>query len=56
MKKTKEVPHRKFMFPLDEDVRRALAEAAKRNERTVTAEIRHRLRRSIEAPASTATA
>jgi hypothetical protein len=54
MKTTKEVPHRKFMFPLDEDVREALAAAAKQNERTVTAEIRHRLRRSIEETAPAA--
>jgi hypothetical protein len=56
MKKAKEVPHRKFMFPLDEDVREALTAAAKQNERTVTAEIRHRLRRSIEAPSSASAA
>jgi predicted HicB family RNase H-like nuclease len=46
--KTKET-QRKFMLRLDDDVREALAAEAKRNERSVTAEIRLRLRRSIEA-------
>jgi hypothetical protein len=47
-----EVSQRKFMFWLDEDVRAALEAAAKLNERNITQEIRHRLRRSIEAPAA----
>jgi hypothetical protein len=51
-KKSKVDVRRKFLLRLDDDVRKALEEVAKRNERSVTAEIRHRLRRSIEAPAA----
>jgi predicted HicB family RNase H-like nuclease len=53
-RKAKEIPQRKFMFRLDDDVREALAAEAKRNERSVTAEIRLRLRRSIESQSANA--
>jgi hypothetical protein len=52
MKKKAKETQRKFLLRLDDDVREALAAEAKRNERSVTAEIRMRLRRSIEAPSS----
>jgi hypothetical protein len=51
-KKSKVAARRKFLLRLDDDVRAALEAVAKRNERSITAEIRHRLRRSIEAAAA----
>jgi hypothetical protein len=48
-KKDKVAVRRKFLLRLDDDIREALERVARRNDRSITAEIRHRLRRSIEA-------
>jgi predicted HicB family RNase H-like nuclease len=50
LRKRKKASRFKFLLRVDPDIHIALAAAAKRNDRSVTAEIRHRLRRSIETP------